>query len=88
MGKIVLTSMGEYFKLVDTRRISPEKEKKEEKREGSLPRVRISASKTKRKFNHTRQSPQEIEEVRKTNMEKLNNIEKELYNLQEEGGLL
>ena len=74
MGKIVLTSMGEYFKLVDTRRIGQVKEKKEEKKEGSLPRVRISASKTKRKFSHTRQSHQEIEEIRKTNMDKLNNI--------------
>ena len=54
MGKLVLVGMGDYFKLVDTRRIPKgnfrEKEKND-KKEGSLPKVRISASKTKRKFS-------------------------------------
>lgn len=59
---MVLIGFGDYFKLVDTRRIpkSKEKQKEKEKKQGSLPRVRISASKTKRKFSQHRQNPQEI----------------------------
>ena len=54
MGKLLLISMGDYFKLVDPSRNNKPKEK--EKKQGSLPRVRVSASKTKRKFSHQKQN--------------------------------
>ena len=50
-----------------------------------MPRVRVSGSKTRKKFSQDRSK---IEEARKNNIDRLNCIEKELFELNEDGCLL
>ena len=56
MGKMVGLGIGDYFKLIDVEKTNKLAHKGKEKKEGSLPKVKISASKTKRKFNRITQN--------------------------------
>lgn len=76
MGKYVGLGVGDYFKLIDNSKKNMSKGKskgKVDKKEGSLPKVRISGSKTRKKFT---QNKDNLEETRRNNIDRLRDIEK------------
>ena len=70
---MVCQSMNDYFKLIDSDSTNKAR-MKNHKKQPSLPKVRVSGARTRRKFNSTNNTSKTKQKDRKTNIQKMKQI--------------